>query len=131
MKEKDALDDLDFLNDLEGFSLNRVTKTLTKLMESCEHMAVALALFGQGIAEGTEDLKLAPRVLRDLANSVKMTSDTVVLYARLYQTFVTQARGSRAQNDGALHALIGVLDVEEISLLQGWLHRMEVAGAGV
>ena len=118
MPRKDALDDLDFLDALEGWSLNEMARTVGKMIRGADNVAVALSL--EAAASPVDTMRV-----QQLAVAMKNVSNAIESYAGLYTWCVAQGQTGR-QRASALEELLPLLDVQETRLLQTWLRRLEV-----
>ena len=118
MPRKDSLPDMDFLNELEGWSPNEMARTVGKLFKGADKIAVKIC---QVVEEATID----PKRIRDMCAAVDSIARSIERYTGIYAFATTQ--GQVGKNTAtALEDLLPLLQASEMRQLQGWLARLEV-----
>lgn len=117
--KKDALEDFDFLNELEGWSPNEMARTVGKLFKGADKIARAI------IAE-TDTEPLDPARIRNICMAMDSIARSIERFTGVY-SFAT-AQGNMGKNSAAASALedlLPLLQPTEIRQLQLWLARLE------
>src|SRR3990167_8496756 len=119
MPRKDALEDLDFLNELEGWSPNEMARTVGKLFKGADKIARA-------IIRETEANDVDPARIRNVCAAMDSIARSIVCFTCVY-TFAT-AQGHLGKNSTAataLDELLPLLQPSEMRQLTLWLARLE------
>lgn len=113
----DALDDLDFLSELEGWSPNEMARTVGKMFKGADRIASAMA-------EEAGIRPLDTRRVKDLAQALNNVGQALERYTLMYSFVVAQGQTGKTPTS-TLDDLLPLLQPAEMRQLQGWLTRLE------
>ncbi len=124
-KKQDCLDDLSFLDEIEGWSVNEMARTVGRMIQGADHIAQELANAAASM-HNTYSLETPadPRALKELATALKETAKAIESYSAIYSWCLSQGQTGK-ENVNALRELLPYLDTHELRQLQAWQDRMD------
>ena len=125
MNPKDCLEDLSFLDEIAGWSVNEMARTVGRMILGADHIAQILAEASATLVSTFSSNNPAyPKDLRELSGALKETAKAIESYSGIYTWCLAQGQTGR-ENVNALKELLPFLDTEELRQLQGWQDRAE------
>ena len=127
-KRRDALDDLDFLDALEGWSVNEMARTVGRMIQGEDQVAQCLATGAELLSKRflSEMPITTAKELQQLAGALQGVAKAIESYSGIYSWCVQQGQTGKTNAD-ALQDLMPLLDLSEMRQLQAWLARLEAA----
>ena len=116
--KKDALDDLGFLDELDGWKLADLTNTIAHMLRSALDVAICLS-------RTATQPELDDKRIQNLSLSMNNIARALEKYMGIYSWVTAQHQG-RTNNQSALQELLPLLTPPEMRQLQTWLQRLDM-----
>ena len=130
---RDALEDLasgDFLEDLEGWTAHDMVKTIGRMIKGADNIAKCLANGAETMSNRfSDDCPADPTDIDKLSKSLQATAKAIESYSMIYSWALGAGRTGNQARHNALDDLMPFLDMDEMSILRGWMTRLEAIGA--
>ncbi len=121
-KKQDALE---YLNELDGWSVIDMQRTVGKMMRGVERIMDRITLVATGILVIPDDRngQADARYMKDLASALKAIADSMERYTGIYAW--CQQHGTTGNSTTALEDVLPLLNTEETHMMHQWMRRLE------
>ena len=123
----DCLDDLDFMEDVDGWDAGDMVRTVGRMIKGADNVARCLATAAESlVCTYSRETPAEPKDVQAFAQALPATAHALRYYTEIYAWALSQGRAATAVQDG-LEDLMGHLSVDEMRTLRSWQQRGALA----
>ncbi len=123
----DCLDDLDFMDDVDGWDAGDMVRTVGRMIKGADNVARCLASAAESlVCSYSAEVPARPGDVQAFAQALQATSNAIRYYTEIYAWALAQGRGVKPVRDD-LETMMEHLSADEMRTLRSWKQRGALA----